>query len=214
MQAVPPPPPPPPPPARRRWRLAVAVLLLVVAAVGMVALVRARIAAAPPDFHGTAYVPPDAAPAFTLTDHTGAERSLADFRGRVVLLFFGYTHCPDVCPLTLSRLTEALAASGAGPEEAQVLLVSVDPARDTPPFLARYVERFGSLVTGLTADGQVLRTVYADYGIHASASHGGGMPAHTSAVIGIDREGRRRVVLRADAPREELHADIERLLEL
>jgi protein SCO1/2 len=199
---------------RPLWQRALLVLIVILAALLVLALLRAHLAAAPPAFHATAYEPPDEAPQFTLTDHTGTQRSLADLRGHTVLLFFGYTNCPDVCPLTLTRLHEALEDAGAGPEDARVLLVTVDPRRDTPDVLARYVSRFGGTVTGLTGTAEELQAVYRAYGIHAEPGHDGAEPVHTSPVIGIDRKGQRRVVLRADAPREQLHADVETLLDL
>lgn len=79
---------------------------------------------------------------FTLTDHTGKRRSLADFRGKVVVVFFGFTHCPDVCPTTLAELAAAMRKIGAGSDKVQVLLVTVDPERDTPAVLGPYVTAF------------------------------------------------------------------------
>lgn len=79
---------------------------------------------------------------FTLTDHTGKRRSLADFRGQVVVMFFGFTHCPDVCPTTLAELAGAVKKLGVDGNKVQVLLVTVDPERDTPDVLSRYVTAF------------------------------------------------------------------------
>lgn len=79
---------------------------------------------------------------FTLADHTGKPRALADFRGRVVVVFFGFTHCPDVCPSTLSELAAAVKQLGPDGDMVQVLLVTVDPERDTPQVLSQYVTAF------------------------------------------------------------------------
>lgn len=79
---------------------------------------------------------------FTLTDHAGKRRSLADFRGQVVVMFFGFTHCPDVCPTTLAELAGAVKKLGVDGNKVQVLLVTVDPERDTPDVLSRYVTAF------------------------------------------------------------------------
>jgi protein SCO1/2 len=172
-----------------------------------------------PRFHGTAY--PDAPPAasFTLTDHNGQSRSLADLRGQPVLLFFGFTHCPDVCPLTLARLSRVLQSMGSRGEQVRVLLVSVDPERDTPPVLARYVSQFGPQVTGLTGEADVLRQMRTQYG--AYAEHGGGHGAgehtdvmHTNAVYGIDRAGKLRVLIAPDGPEEQMRDDIRTLLRI
>lgn len=197
----------------RRWRLALLVLLMTVALLAL-GLFRAGVGAAP-DFHATAYEPAGEAPGFTLTDHTGSELSLAELRGTPIFLFFGYTHCPDVCPLTLTRLRRALDAAGARPGDAHVLLVTVDPARDTPEVLARYVGAFGEGVTGLTGPPEVLEGIYRAYGVHATTDHADpAMVMHTSAVFGIDRAGDLRVLLRPDVAEEEFHADVETLLEI
>ena len=79
---------------------------------------------------------------FALADHTGQPRALADFRGRVVVLFFGFTHCPDVCPTTLAELAAAVKKLGSDADKVQVLLVTVDPQRDTPQVLSQYVTAF------------------------------------------------------------------------
>lgn len=166
-------------------------------------------------FHGTTYDDAPAAPEFILTDHRGLPASLADYRGRAVLLFFGYTRCPDVCPLTLARLAQVLEGAQLGPEEVAVLLVSVDPEYDTPEQLAQYVSRFGPSTTGLTGDPALLNELFADYGVYASATLGhDGQPtlAHTTQVFGIDRAGRLRVLIHADAPPELIENDIRALV--
>ena len=97
-----------------------------------------------PSFQSTDITGADFGKAFTLTDHNGKQRSLEDFRGQVVVLFFGFTHCPDVCPTTLAELAGAVKRLGPGGEKVQVLLVTVDPERDTPEMLAKYVTAFNS----------------------------------------------------------------------
>lgn len=79
---------------------------------------------------------------FALADHTGKPRALADFRGKVVVMFFGFTHCPDVCPTTLAQLAAAMKKLGADADRVQVLLVTVDPERDTPQVLSQYLSAF------------------------------------------------------------------------
>jgi protein SCO1 len=166
-------------------------------------------------FHGTAYPEPEAAPAFALTDHQGRQVGLEDFRGGPVLLFFGFTHCPDVCPLTLTRLSRAVDALGQRAEDTRILLVTVDPERDTPEVLAEYVRQFGPKVTGLTGDAEILERMRREYGVYAAmhAGHDAGEPMvmHTDAVFGIDRKGRLRVLLHADGPEVQLEEDIRTL---
>jgi protein SCO1 len=200
---------------RSRWQRVLLVLTIVAAALLVLGLVGSAVFARSPAFHATAYEPPAPAPRFTLTDHTGGVTSLEELRGAPVLLFFGYAHCPDVCPLTLARLRDALDAAGSAGEDARVLLVTVDPARDTPEALAAYVRNFGPAFTGLTGSEGEIRALLAEYGIHAAAEpHDASVLAHTSAVFGIDREGMIRVLLRPDAPPDELRADVATLLEL
>jgi len=95
-----------------------------------------------PGFRATDITGADFGRDFALTDHIGKPRSLADFRGRVVVMFFGYTHCPDVCPITLAELAAVVKKLGPDGDRVQVLLVTVDPERDTPQVLSQYVTAF------------------------------------------------------------------------
>ena len=93
-----------------------------------------------------------AAADFRLTDAGGKARSLADFRGKVVVLFFGYTHCPEVCPTTLADLAQVMRLLGPDAQSVQVLFVTLDPERDTPAVLAKYVPSFNTSFLGLYGD--------------------------------------------------------------
>lgn len=95
-----------------------------------------------PGFRATDITGADFGRDFALTDHTGKPRALADFRGRVVVMFFGFTHCPDVCPTTLAELAAVVKKLGTDGDRVQVLLVTVDPERDTPQILSQYVTAF------------------------------------------------------------------------
>jgi protein SCO1/2 len=95
-----------------------------------------------PSFQSTDITGADFGKAFALTDYNGKPRTLEDFRGQVVVMFFGFTHCPDVCPTTLAELAVAVKKLGPSGEQVQVLLVTVDPERDTPELLAKYVTAF------------------------------------------------------------------------
>lgn len=191
-------------------------------------------ASAPPAFHGTTYEPVAPAADFRLVDQTGRAVTLASYRGRPVLVFFGYTTCADFCPLTLDRLSRAVRELGekAG---AQVLLVTVDPARDTPSVLARYVARFGGRVAGLTGDTAALAAAWRGYSVYiapgapapaaahgmAHGGHAAALPAavppalaHSGVVYGIDRRGDLRVVISDGATDEETKDDIRALARL
>ncbi len=91
---------------------------------------------------------------FRLTDHNGKTRTLADFRGKAVILFFGYTHCPDVCTTTLADLAQVMQLLGSDADKVQVLFITVDPERDKPEILAQYVSAFYPSFLGLYGDAQ------------------------------------------------------------
>lgn len=101
------------------------------------------------EFKNTDVTGLDYAKDFALTDHHGKPRTLADFRGKVVLLFFGYTHCPDVCPTTMAEMAGVMTALGKDADRVQVLFVTLDPARDTQALLANYVPAFDARFLGL-----------------------------------------------------------------
>jgi protein SCO1 len=134
---------------------------------------------------------------FTLTDQDGAPYTLSAHRGHAIALFFGYAHCPDVCPATLSALARAkhkLGPDGAGFD---VVLVTVDPARDDPATLKRYVRLFDPTFTGLTGSEAQLDPVYAAYHVYHEIGSGKGsangyIVAHSSAVQFIAPNGRLR----------------------
>jgi protein SCO1/2 len=194
-----------------------AIALTGVLAVGMLAVAVTRVAMpGEPAFHGTAYSPPEPAADFRLTDHTGADAALSDFHGTPVLLFFGFTNCPDVCPLTLQRLDRILQSVDADTTAVRVLLVTVDPERDTPEQLARYVSRFGGYVTGLTGDSATLADVRRAYGVYAGEHPTDPRMAmtHTPAVFGIDAAGQLRVLLPMEREDESVREDIRTLMDM
>lgn len=149
--------------------------------------------------YGTTYDAPPAAPALSGTDQDGRSFSLASLRGQTVALFFGFTHCPDVCPLTLTYLERARQELPQRERKNfRVVLVSVDPARDTPAKLRDYVRFFGPGITGVNVPEPDLKKVAAAYGVWYTKtnvrSKNDYNVDHTSAVILIDAEGRRRLV--------------------
>ena len=193
----------------------VALSALAAGAVIVAGVAGFRWATADPVFLGTSFAA-EAAPPIALTDHDGKAVTLADYRGETVLLFFGFTRCPDVCPLTLARLSGVLASMGDDADDVRVLLVTVDPAADSTHVLKRYVEGFGPHVVGLTGDSASLAAVYRGYGAYVAPGAGqahGGM-AHSSAVYGIDRKGRLRVVIPETANTQETKADVRTLADL
>jgi protein SCO1 len=102
---------------------------------------------------------------FTLTDPSGKQRTLADYRGKVVVLFFGYTQCPDVCPTTLSALAETMKTLGADADRVQVIFVTVDPDRDTGELIASYVTAFNPSFVGLRGDAEAIARTAKEFKI-------------------------------------------------
>lgn len=134
---------------------------------------------------------------FRLTDHTGRVRTLADFRGKVVAMFFGYTHCPDVCPTTMSDFAMAIRELGADGEKVQVLFVTVDPERDTPELLARYVPSFNPSFLGMHADANTLAELAREFKVIYQKSSVKGpteyLIDHSAGTYVFDPQGRLRL---------------------
>ena len=167
----------------------------------------------PSPFHASDVSLPLAKADFKLTDHNGKQRTLADFRGKAVVLFFGYTHCPDVCPTTLADLAQVMGMLGKDADKVQVLLVTVDPERDAPEMLAKYVSAFHPSFLGLYGDAeataQAAKAFYVAYQKQPATS--GYNVDHSVGTFLIDPQG--RVRLRAPlAQRAAWLADDIRLL--
>jgi len=167
-------------------------------------------------FNGVDVTGSDLGPDFRLTDHNGQERTLADFRGKVVAMFFGYTHCPDVCPTTLSDFANALKALGAEGQRVQVLFVTVDPKRDTPELLKAYVPAFNPTFLGLHGDAAATAKVTRDFKIYA-AERPGKTPEsytvdHSAQTLVFDTTGRLRLMLAYGTPGDKIAADLKILL--
>ena len=134
---------------------------------------------------------------FRLTGHDGKARSLADFRGKVVVLFFGYTHCPDVCPTTLSELAETMKRLGKDADRVQVLFATVDPERDTPELLAQYVPAFHPSFLGLYGDAEATARTAQEFKIlyqkQPGRTPGSYTMDHSAGSFLFDPQGRLRV---------------------
>lgn len=151
-----------------------------------------------------------------LTDHTGKPRTLADFRGKVVPLFFGYTQCPDVCPTTLAMMAEVMKRLGEDAKRVQVLFVTVDPERDTPQLLAQYVPTFHPDFLGLYGDTQATAKVAKDFRVFYRKQPGSTPQNytidHSAGTYVFDPQGRLRLFVKHDERPEALVADIKLLL--
>ena len=153
---------------------------------------------------------------FRLTDHTGKPRTLADFHGKVVVMFFGFTHCPDVCPTTLSDMRQVMQKLGPDAARMQVLFVTVDPARDTPELLAKYVPSFNPTFLGLYGDNAATAKVTKDFKIVSQIQEGktpeSYTVAHTAASLVFDPQGRLRLFIAYGMEVDKIEADIRQLL--
>jgi protein SCO1/2 len=136
---------------------------------------------------------------FKLIDHNGQPRTLADFRGKVLVVFFGFTHCPDVCPITLSELARALKRLGADAQRVQVVLITVDPERDTPEVLKQYVTALDPGFLGLTGDPQAIAETAREFKVFYQKSPGATPQAysvdHSSGTFVYDPAGRLRLLV-------------------
>jgi len=134
---------------------------------------------------------------FELTGHDGKAHTLADFRGKVVVLFFGYTQCPDVCPTTLAELSQVMKDLGADASRVQVLFATVDPERDTPELLSRYVPAFNPTFLGLSGDAAATARTAKEFRIiyqkQPGATPGSYSMDHSAGTFIFDPQGRLRV---------------------
>jgi len=154
--------------------------------------------------------------AFSLVDEQGQSVTAQDFRGRTTVLFFGFTSCPGPCPATLGRLGVALDAMGARASGVQVLLVTVDPGRDTPEALAEYAGRFGSWLHGLTGTPDELQRLRETFGVAAQqvpgVTDGEYDVQHGTAVLVFDGDGQCRLVISDTSDPDAVAADLLRLV--
>ncbi len=142
---------------------------------------------------------------FTLTNQDGVATHLSDFKGKLVLITFGYTHCPDVCPITLAHFKQIKDELGQSADQLAFLFVSVDGARDTPTRLKEYLPVFDPQFVGLTSDEKTMRQVVKDYGVIFELKNAGGLKSdyvveHTAGTYLVDKNGQwvRRYAYDAD----------------
>jgi protein SCO1 len=173
----------------------------------------------PASFRGTTYGEPyPVAQEIELTRANGSSFRLSEMRGKVVLLFFGYTSCPDVCPTTLAELDQALEKLGAqNAKQVQVLFVTVDPQRDTPEHVQEYVDHFNQDFIGLSGTESDLANVWNNYGVFRETVEGssaaGYIVNHTARVTLIDQAGNMRVSFAFDTPVEDIVHDLKLFLQ-
>jgi len=169
-----------------------------------------------PSFQSTDITGADFGKAFALTDHNGKPRTLEDFRGQVVVMFFGFTHCPDVCPTTLAELAVAVKKLGPSGEKVQVLLVTVDPERDTPELLAKYVTAFNPKFLALRGNADETARVAKEFKVIYQKVAGPRAENysmdHSAGSYIFDRQGRLRLYVGYGRGADVFAHDIELLL--
>ena len=171
---------------------------------------------AAPKFRSTDISGVDYGRSLELNDHHGKQRRLEDFRGKAVVVFFGFTQCPDVCPTTLADMAIAMKQLGPEADRVQVLMVTVDPERDTRELLAKYVPAFDARFLGLYGDLEATRRTAKEFKVYFE-KRPGKTPGeysidHSAQSYVIDTQGRLRLFVRHDRITEDLAPDLRTLL--
>jgi protein SCO1 len=167
-----------------------------------------------PRFKSTDITGADYGKTLELTDHTGRPRRLEDWRGKVVVVFFGFTHCPDVCPTTLAELSQVMKSLGPAADRVQVLFVTVDPERDTQEVLGKYVGAFDPRFLGLYGDTAATQRAAREFKVYYEKrkTSDGYSVDHSGQTYVIDPQGRLRLFVRPDRLASDLPEDLRTLL--
>lgn len=166
---------------RKYLLIAMAVLLVLVVAGGSYAWYKS----ANPAFHGSRITPPQPAADFSLTSQASVKVQLSDFRGKFVLIFFGYTNCTSECPLTMGFLKQMHDKLGSQASQTQIILITTDPARDTTEVLAAFLSHFDPSFIGLTSSEAELQPIWSAYGVTVLDNG----ETHSSYLYLVDRQG-------------------------
>lgn len=197
---------------------------MIAKALGPVALALALVAcsdrAGPPSplspFKSTDISSVDWGQDFHLTDHNGRPRSIADFKGKVVMLFFGFTHCPDVCPTTLAEMAQVRNKLGDHGQRLQGLFVTIDPQRDTPQVLTQYAPAFDPSFLGLYGNKDITAALAREFKLFYSAqkpdAEGNYTVDHSSVIYVFDPRGHLRLMMRPGTGIDAMAADVTLLL--
>jgi protein SCO1/2 len=161
-----------------------------------------------PSLRGSVITPPWTAPEISLHDQNGQPFTLSSQKGKVVLLYFGYVNCPDECPLTMAHVKLARESLGNRAQDVQVIMVSTDPARDTPQALKTFMEHFDPSFLGLTGSIPDLQKTWQDYGVTVEDSG----ETHSTFLYVIDPSGNIRETFLPDTEPQEIAADLRLLL--
>ena len=158
----------------------------------------------------------DYAKGFSLTDHNGKPRTLADYKGKVVVVFFGYTQCPDVCPTTMAEMASVMQKLGPQADQVQVLFITLDPERDTPQLLASYVPAFDKRFVGLYGSLEQTARTAKDFKVFYSKVPGKEPGSYTidhmAGSYVFDKDGRLRLFIRHGVAADSIVHDVRQLL--
>lgn len=193
---------------RRRWLTTLAAALVL--PLGLTAC------SEQPPFVGIDITGADYATGFELTDHNGQRRTMADFKGKAVVIFFGFTQCPDVCPTSMTELAQAKALLGEQGDRLQGLFISVDPERDTPEVMREYMANFDPTFLALYTDANQLEAVAKSFKVYYKKVEGPTPTSytmdHSAGSYVYDPQGRVRLYHRYGSGAEALASDAKRLL--
>jgi protein SCO1/2 len=195
-------------------RIAIPVLILLIASIAGYFLFNIL---KPYAFHGAVLQSPQPAQDFTLRNQYGQDTSLSDYSGKVVLLYFGYTACPDVCPTTLAEIQEATELLGERADDLQTIMITVDPERDTVEVMAKYLAHFNPHFIGLVGTPNEVAQIATYYGIffqkQESDSVLGYLVDHTATVMLVDQKGYLRLIFPYGTEGADIAEDIEYVLD-
>jgi protein SCO1/2 len=167
-------------------------------------------------FQGSLIEPPVEAADFSLQDQFGQNFVLSEQEGRITLIFFGYTNCPDVCPVTLSEFKKIKQELSEGSEDVRFVFITVDPERDNPQQLGLYLSNFDDDFLGLSGSDKELEKIFTDYGVYAAkkdiGSAAGYLVDHTARTYLIDKQGNWRLTYPFGMEPEKIISDVRHLL--
>jgi protein SCO1/2 len=196
---------------KRVWLVAGLLVVLSLAAIYGYAM-----ASRPYSWHGSVFQPASPAPEIHLNDTQGHPFVLSQAKGKIVLVFFGYTHCPDECPLTMAKLKQVISELGPAADRVEVVFVTIDPQRDTPGVLQAYLAKFNPSFIGLTGPLSALEPVWQAYGVYQQTNGVTAQDAyqvtHSTQLYVIDQNGRLRFTYSIDSTAAEIEQDLRQLI--
>jgi protein SCO1 len=195
---------------RKKWILSGLIVLLAI--IGLISAAFAR----PYTFHGSVYQPPMTAADFSLTNTDGQRFQLSQQRGQLVLLFFGYTNCPDECPATLAVMKQLFVQLGSQSNRVNFVFVTVDPQRDNPAQIRAFLAKYNTSFIGLSGSSAELTPVWKAYGVYQDLPINSTVSeyqvTHSTQVYLIDPQGQLRLTYNLDSSVDDIYRDIQHIL--